>query len=70
MMAGVYSELRGFVLAPRRCTGPRHADVDPHVPSGYRLLVKCGCGVEFKRWVAPEDADEDLLRSALLAFEN
>jgi hypothetical protein len=38
-------------------------------PNGYRLLVKCGCGVEFKRWVAPEDANEDLLRSALLAFE-
>jgi hypothetical protein len=29
-----------------------------------------GCGVEFKRWVAPEYAEEDLLRPALLAFEN
>jgi hypothetical protein len=26
--------------------------------------------VEFKRWVTAGDADEDLLRSALLAFEN
>ena len=68
MMAGVYSELRGFVLAHRHCTGPRHADVDPLTPSGYRLLVKCRCGVEFKRWVAPQD--EDPLRSALLVFEN
>jgi len=33
-------------------------------------LVTCGCGVEFKRWVTPEEADEDRLRSALLAFEN
>jgi hypothetical protein len=65
LMAGVYSELRGFALAHRGC-----ADVDPLTPNGYRLLVKCGCGVEFKRWVAPQDADEDLLRSALLAFEN
>jgi len=70
MMAGVYQELRGFVLAHRGCAGPRHADVDPLTPDGYWLVVKCGCGVEFKRWVAPEDADEDLLRSALLAFEN
>jgi hypothetical protein len=38
--------------------------------SGYTVRVKCGCGVEFKRWVTPEAADEDLLRSALLAFES
>jgi hypothetical protein len=30
----------------------------------------CGCGVEFKRWVTPKDADEDLLRSASQALEN
>ena len=34
------------------------------------LRVKRGCGHEFTRWATPEDADEDLLRSALLAFEN
>ncbi len=61
---GVYNELRGFILAHRRCAGPRHADVDPLTPNGYRLLVKCGCGVEFKRWVAPEDADDVLLALA------
>jgi hypothetical protein len=44
--------------------------VGPETESDYRLLVTCGCGVEFKRWVTPEEADEDLLRSALLAFEN
>jgi hypothetical protein len=43
--------------------------VGPETESDYRLFVTCGCGVEFKRWV-PEEADEDLLRSALLAFEN
>jgi len=32
--------------------------------------VRCGCGQDFTRWVTPEDAAEDLLRSALLAFEN
>ena len=44
--------------------------VGPETVSDYRLLVTCACDVEFKRWVTPEEADEDLLRSALLAFEN
>jgi hypothetical protein len=30
----------------------------------------CGCGAEFKRWVKLDDADEHLLKSALLAFES
>jgi hypothetical protein len=70
MVMGMYAELRAFVLAHRGCPGPHHADAGPPTPQGYRLLVQCGCGVEFKRWVTPEDAEEDLLRSALLAFEN
>lgn len=44
--------------------------VEPETVSDYRLLVTCDCGVGFKRWVTPEEADEDLLRSAPLAFEN
>jgi hypothetical protein len=55
-MAGVYSELRGFVLAHRDCVGTRHADVDPFTPDGYLLSLECGCGVEFKRWVTAEEA--------------
>jgi hypothetical protein len=64
-------KLRGCVLAHQStrsaatCTA-----VGPETVSDYRLLVTCGCGVELKRWVTPEEADEDLLRSALLAFEN
>ena len=69
-MAGVYPELRGFVLEHRRCEGRRRVDASLLSPSGYSVLVKCGCGVEFMRWVTIEAADEDLLRSALLAFEN
>jgi hypothetical protein len=69
-MPGVYAELRGFVLAHRKCAGPRRADASIATPSGYSLLVKCGCGQEFSRWVTPDDADHDLLWSALLAFEN
>jgi hypothetical protein len=45
MMAGVYSELRGFVLAHRDGAGDRHAEVDPTAPDGYRLRLTSGCGV-------------------------
>lgn len=67
---GVYTELRGFVLAHRVCTGPRQANAGIATVAGYRLFVACGCGAEFKRWVTLDEADEDLLKSALLAFEN
>jgi hypothetical protein len=67
---GVYAEVRDFVLAHRPCAGPRHANAEPPTVKGYRLSVVCGCGAELKRWVTLDDADEDLLRSALLAFEN
>jgi hypothetical protein len=69
-MAGVYAELRGFVLAHRKCVGPHRASASLRASSGYSVLVRCGCGQQFTRWVTPEDADEDLLRSALLVFEN
>jgi hypothetical protein len=36
-------------------------------PNGYRLTVACACGVTFHRWVAPQDAAEDL---AALARRN
>ena len=67
---GVYAEVRDFVLTHRSCAGPRHASGGPPTVSGYRLVVVCGCGAEFKRWVTLDDTDEDLLRSALLAFES
>jgi hypothetical protein len=69
-MAGVYAELRGYVLAHRKCAGPRRTDASLPSHSGYSLRVKCGCGEGLTLWATPEDADEDLLRSALLAFEN
>ena len=65
----VFADLCGFARAHRNCAGPRHANAGPTTGRGYRLFVVCGCGAEFKRWVAPEDADENLLRSTLLAFE-
>lgn len=65
----IYHDLRGFVLGHRKC-GSMKADVGPQTNSGYRVLVKCGCGTDFKRWVTPEGAEENRLRSALLALEN
>jgi hypothetical protein len=67
-MGGVYDELRGFICAHSRCARARHADLYPVAPEGYRLLLTCGCGVEFKRWVLlPKDANGDPLCSALPA---
>jgi hypothetical protein len=66
---GVYSDPRGFALAHRSC-GELRGDADPLTPAGYGLWVACSCGARFERWVTPADAEADLLRSALLAFEN
>jgi len=65
---GIYAELRGFVLAHRTCgvpSGTRDADTD----AGFRLRIACPCGARFDRWLASDDADADLLRQALRAFE-
>jgi hypothetical protein len=45
-------------------------DADPLTPDGHRLEARCSCGARLERWVTPADAEADLLRSALLAFEN
>jgi hypothetical protein len=66
---GPEPKLCGYVLPHQKC-GDMQGGVGPETESDYRLFVTCGCGVEFKRWMTPEEADEDLLRSALLAFEN
>jgi len=68
--AGASTELRQFALEHRKCAGRRRADTSLSTSSGYSVLVKCGCGRELTYWVPPEDPDQALLRSALLAFEN
>jgi hypothetical protein len=67
---GVYTDLRNFVLAHRTCAG--FPSCQRRATHRRRLSgsVVCGCGAEFKRRVTLDDADEDLLKSALLAFEN
>jgi hypothetical protein len=69
-VAGVYSELRAFILAHRECVGLRRTDVQQPAVDGYRRAVICGCGVEFRRWVTLDETDEKLIRTTLLAFEN
>ena len=41
-------------------------DATEPASNGYRLTVACPCGVVFERWVTPEEADADLLRTAKL----
>jgi hypothetical protein len=57
-------ELHDFVLAHRQCAHML-VDLGPDTESGYRLVVTCNCGTEFKRWVSP---DGDGLRFVLLAL--
>jgi hypothetical protein len=44
------------------------ADVGEMNDTGYSFQVACSCGAVFERSVTPEIADEDLLRSRLIAF--
>lgn len=65
----VYDELCDFVLVHRAC-GKIQARVGPATEWRYSVRLTCGCGAALKRSVTQEDANEDLLRSAPLVFEN
>ena len=67
LAAGCVATVSPELMVP---AGSRHANAGPPTVNGYRLHAICGGGAEFKRWVTLDDADEDLLKSALLAFEN
>ena len=56
--------LHDFIVAHQHCDH-MHVDLGPETESGYRLVVACDCGTEFKRWVTP---DGDGLRFVLLAL--
>jgi hypothetical protein len=68
-VAGVYDAIRVFALEHRGC-GEFRYDAKPITPAGYAVWVACSCGARIDQWVAPADAESDLLRSAQLAFEN
>ncbi len=63
----IYTEVKQFVQAHRPC-GDLTWWTTPATPQGYQVLVSCPCGVIFERWVLPQDAEEDLLRSGLPCF--
>ena len=65
---GIYAELRGFVLAHRSC-GVLRGNRDDETPSGSRLWILCPCGARFERRLGPDDAEAEVLRSALSVFE-
>ena len=50
-----------------RAHGQLFADAGSPTANGYRLEIRCHCGVVFERWVTPQDAGIDL---ALLARWN
>ena len=65
----LYTELEQFVHAHREC-GELTWWAGDLIPAGYRVRIACPCGEWVDRWVTPEDAQDDLLRSGLLAFPN
>lgn len=62
-------DLERFVAAHRPCGGLT-SDVGELTDTGYCAQLVCSCGAAFDRWVTPDAADRDLLRSRLLAFPN
>jgi len=68
-VAGVYPALDAFVLEHGPCGG-LHGDTGPLTIEGYHVRAVCACGACFERWVTPDDAVADLLRSALGPIEN
>lgn len=65
----LYTELEAFVHA-HRPQGELTRWTSPPTPKGYQVQVTCPCGMTFLRWVLPQDAEEDLLRSGLPTFPN
>jgi len=59
-MASLLADLREFI-SDHRPHGSLTADATEPAWNGYLLTVACPCGVEFERWVTPEEADTDLI---------
>jgi hypothetical protein len=55
------ADLEAFVH-DHRPHGGMTGDATQPAWNGYRLTVACACGVVFERWIAPQDAEIDLIR--------
>jgi hypothetical protein len=64
-----YAEVEQFVRWHSDCGGYSFGSTTP-TPGGYGLSVSCKCGVAFKRWISPSEAEYDLIWSGLLSVEN
>jgi hypothetical protein len=53
------ADLEEFVRA-HRPHGELFADAGAPAANGYRLEVRCHCGVVFERWVTPTDAGVEM----------
>ena len=63
------TDLKEFIC-DHRPHGPLTSDATEPAWKGYRLTVKCPCGVVFERWMTPQDAGVDLLLADLRAGWN
>jgi hypothetical protein len=61
----VVADLEIF-LALHTDHGRPRAHADKPTAHGYRLEVRCSCGVTFRRWVTPFDAIGDVLPKYVL----
>jgi len=59
------AELEQFV-GDHRPHGGMTGDATTPAWNRYLLTVMCPCGVVFKRWITPQNAEEDLVRLASL----
>ena len=66
---GLYTNLEQFVQT-HRPHGELTWWAGQPTPDGYRVRLLCPCEAVFRKWVTPEMAEHDLLRSGLPAFEN
>lgn len=66
---GIFADLEEFVAIHHAC-GTLTGGADAPTLKGYRLWVTRSCVALFERWVTPEAAEQDLLRSSLLTSSN
>ncbi len=57
-------------MTTHRLFGELTCDVGELTSEGYPVRVTCSGGAVVERRVAPETAEQDLLRSRLLAYPN
>ena len=65
----MFADLEEFVATHHPC-GELTGEVGEPEAEGYTLRIACVCGAALERWITPETADADLLRSRLLAHPN